>query len=179
MCNDVLFQLFWLVGYIGEFEYVDDHRPGKIVVELNGRLNKCGVISPRFDVGVKEIEGWTARLLPSRQVRCWSIDNIVCILRSIFLCWKYHHQHKVNAYERSKQQVSCCSCSVAGVNQNLYLFYASSWKYSFLLQIGRKDLTSWINCFYFVLIAKKKIKNKYIYIIISIRLVNFAVPVRV
>jgi small subunit ribosomal protein S15Ae len=55
-------------GYIGEFEYVDDHRAGKIVVELNGRLNKCGVISPRFDVGVKEIEGWTARLLPSRQV---------------------------------------------------------------------------------------------------------------
>jgi len=55
-------------GYIGEFEYVDDHRAGKIVVELNGRLNKCGVISPRFDVGVKEIEPWTARLLPSRQV---------------------------------------------------------------------------------------------------------------
>ncbi|KAL9266491.1 Small ribosomal subunit protein uS8z/uS8w-like protein [Drosera capensis] len=55
-------------GYIGEFEYVDDHRSGKIVVELNGRLNKCGVISPRFDVGVKEIESWTARLLPSRQV---------------------------------------------------------------------------------------------------------------
>jgi small subunit ribosomal protein S15Ae len=55
-------------GYIGEFEFVDDHRAGKIVVELNGRLNKCGVISPRFDVGVKEIETWTARLLPSRQV---------------------------------------------------------------------------------------------------------------
>ncbi|KAI4296259.1 hypothetical protein L6164_036232 [Bauhinia variegata] len=54
-------------GYIGEFEFVDDHRAGKIVVELNGRLNKCGVISPRFDVGVKEIESWTARLLPSRQ----------------------------------------------------------------------------------------------------------------
>jgi small subunit ribosomal protein S15Ae len=61
------------VGYIGEFEYVDDHRSGKIVVELNGRLNKCGVISPRFDVGVKEIEGWTARLLPSRQVCIFTI----------------------------------------------------------------------------------------------------------
>lgn len=60
--------LFLSIGYIGEFEYVDDHRAGKIVVELNGRLNKCGVISPHFDVGVKEIEGWTARLLPSRQV---------------------------------------------------------------------------------------------------------------
>ncbi|KAL3686831.1 hypothetical protein R1sor_013140 [Riccia sorocarpa] len=54
-------------GYIGEFELVDDHRAGKIVVELNGRLNKCGVISPRYNIGVAEIEDWTARLLPSRQ----------------------------------------------------------------------------------------------------------------
>ncbi|KAI3997617.1 hypothetical protein MKX01_011034 [Papaver californicum] len=41
---------------------------GKILVELNGRLNKCGIVSPCFDVGVKEIEPWNARLLPSRQV---------------------------------------------------------------------------------------------------------------
>ena len=27
-------------GYIGEFEIIDDHRSGKIVVNLNGRLNK-------------------------------------------------------------------------------------------------------------------------------------------
>ena len=63
--------ILFTAGYIGEFEFVDDHRSGKIVVELNGRLNKCGVISPRFDVGVKEIESWTARLLPSRQVFHW------------------------------------------------------------------------------------------------------------
>ena len=31
-------------GYINEFEFIDDHRAGKIVVELNGRINKCGVI---------------------------------------------------------------------------------------------------------------------------------------
>merc|ERR1712061_926831 len=42
-------------GYIGEFEIIDDHRAGKIVVELNGRLNKCGVISPRFDVGINQV----------------------------------------------------------------------------------------------------------------------------
>jgi len=54
-------------GYIGEYECVDDHRAGKIVVELNGRLNKCGVISPRFDVGVKDMERWSNNLLPSRQ----------------------------------------------------------------------------------------------------------------
>jgi hypothetical protein len=54
-------------GYIGEFELVDDHRAGKIVVELNGRLNKCGCISPRYDIGHSQIEDWVARLLPSRQ----------------------------------------------------------------------------------------------------------------
>jgi small subunit ribosomal protein S15Ae len=54
-------------GYIGEFEFVDDHRAGKIVVNLIGRLNKCGVISPRFDVAVNEIEKWVTNLLPSRQ----------------------------------------------------------------------------------------------------------------
>ena len=45
--------LLIIIGYIGEFEVIDDHRAGKIVVELIGRLNKCGVISPRFDVPVK------------------------------------------------------------------------------------------------------------------------------
>merc|ERR1712127_37163 len=54
-------------GYIGEFEVIDDHRAGKIVVELNGRLNKCGVISPRFDVALNKIDNWTNNLLPSRQ----------------------------------------------------------------------------------------------------------------
>merc|ERR1712121_495554 len=53
-------------GYIGEFEYIDDHRAGKIVVNLTGRLNKCGVISPRFDVSIKDIEKWSSYLLPSR-----------------------------------------------------------------------------------------------------------------
>lgn len=54
-------------GYIGEFEVVDDHRSGKIVVNLTGRLNKCGVISPRFDVQIKDLEKYTSNLLPSRQ----------------------------------------------------------------------------------------------------------------
>ncbi|KAK9812025.1 hypothetical protein WJX73_009778 [Symbiochloris irregularis] len=53
-------------GYISEFEFVDDHRAGKIVVELNGRINKCGVISPRYNISHNDIEAWVARLLPSR-----------------------------------------------------------------------------------------------------------------
>merc|ERR1711998_404289 len=53
-------------GYIGEFEIIDDRRAGKIVIELNGHVNKCGVISPRFDVALNEIEDWVIQLLPSR-----------------------------------------------------------------------------------------------------------------
>jgi len=45
--------IYIFIGYIGEFEVLDDHRSGKIVVELIGRINKCGAISPRFDVAVK------------------------------------------------------------------------------------------------------------------------------
>uniref|UniRef100_A0A2K6GFA5 Small ribosomal subunit protein uS8 n=1 Tax=Propithecus coquereli TaxID=379532 RepID=A0A2K6GFA5_PROCO len=32
-----------------------------------GRLNKCGMISPRFDVQLKDLEKWQNNLLPSRQ----------------------------------------------------------------------------------------------------------------
>lgn len=54
-------------GYIGEFEIIDDHRSGKIVIQLIGRLNKCGVISPRFNIQLNDIEKWINNLLPSRQ----------------------------------------------------------------------------------------------------------------
>lgn len=54
-------------NYIGDFEVVDDRRGGKVVIELLGRINKCGVISPRFDIGVTEYEKTVANLLPSRQ----------------------------------------------------------------------------------------------------------------
>eukprot|EP00638_Chattonella_subsalsa_P022134 CAMPEP_0117862066 /NCGR_PEP_ID=MMETSP0950-20121206/4739_1 /TAXON_ID=44440 /ORGANISM="Chattonella subsalsa, Strain CCMP2191" /LENGTH=157 /DNA_ID=CAMNT_0005712523 /DNA_START=2 /DNA_END=475 /DNA_ORIENTATION=+ len=69
-CSKVIVKFLQVMqkhGYIGEFEIVDDHRAGKIVVELTGRLNKCGVISPRFDVALNEIENWTVDILPSRQ----------------------------------------------------------------------------------------------------------------
>lgn len=65
-----MFSFISLIGYIGEFEIVDDHRAGKIAVELNGRLNKCGVISPRFDVSLNQIERWVVNLLPARQFGC-------------------------------------------------------------------------------------------------------------
>merc|ERR1712139_618137 len=52
-------------GYISEFTVIDDARAGKIVVDLNGRLNKCGVISPRFDLKLKNFEKFVYQILPS------------------------------------------------------------------------------------------------------------------
>nr|QWE91275.1 ribosomal protein S15A [Placidida sp.]QWE91277.1 ribosomal protein S15A [Placidida sp.]QWE91278.1 ribosomal protein S15A [Placidida sp.]QWE91280.1 ribosomal protein S15A [Placidida sp.]QWE91286.1 ribosomal protein S15A [Placidida sp.] len=69
-CSKVIIKFLQVMqkhGYINEFEVVDDRRSGKIVVELNGRLNKCGVISPRFDVKIPDMEKWMTTLLPSRQ----------------------------------------------------------------------------------------------------------------
>merc|ERR1711944_267890 len=58
-CSKVIVRFLTVMmkhGYIEEFEIIDDHRAGKIVVNLRGRLNKCGVISPRFDVAVRDME---------------------------------------------------------------------------------------------------------------------------
>ncbi len=52
-------------GYIGEFEFVDDGRSGKFVVKLLGKMNKCGVIRPRYPVKKGEFEGFEKRYLPA------------------------------------------------------------------------------------------------------------------
>merc|ERR1712212_76111 len=69
-CSSVIVRFLSVMmkhGYIGEFEIVDDHRGGKIIVNLTGRINKVGVIMPRFDIGVRDYEKWANNLLPSRQ----------------------------------------------------------------------------------------------------------------
>ncbi len=53
-------------GYIGEFEFIDDGRSGKFIVQLLGRINKTGVIKPRYPVKKNEIEKWESRFLPAR-----------------------------------------------------------------------------------------------------------------
>uniref|UniRef100_A0A8C2MQY3 Small ribosomal subunit protein uS8 n=1 Tax=Cricetulus griseus TaxID=10029 RepID=A0A8C2MQY3_CRIGR len=57
-CSKVIVRFLTVMmkhGYIGEFEIIDDHRAGKISVNLTGRLNKCGVISPRFDKNCRTV----------------------------------------------------------------------------------------------------------------------------
>ncbi len=54
-------------GYIGEFEYVDDGKAGKFIIQLLGRINKVGVVKPRFAVKHDEFERWEKRFLPARE----------------------------------------------------------------------------------------------------------------
>ena len=51
--------------YIGEFEFIDDGLFGKLRVQLLGRINKCGVISPRFAVKKDSFSNWERRHLPA------------------------------------------------------------------------------------------------------------------
>ena len=52
--------LVCIAGYIGEFEYVDDHRGGKIVVELNGRSENQSValVSTASAAFCALVQGW-------------------------------------------------------------------------------------------------------------------------
>ncbi|UCD72580.1 MAG: 30S ribosomal protein S8 [Candidatus Bathyarchaeota archaeon] len=55
-------------GYIGEFEFIDDGRSGKFKVQLLGRINRCGVVKPRYSVKAHNFEFWEKRYLPSRDI---------------------------------------------------------------------------------------------------------------
>jgi len=53
-------------GYIQQFEYVENGRGGVFNVTLNGSINKCGAIRPRFSVKKAEFERFEARYLPAK-----------------------------------------------------------------------------------------------------------------
>ena len=68
-------EFFDTIGYINEFEEIDDHRSGKVVVQLNGRINKCGVVSPRFDVQLGDIENWVNQVSLVVSSDLWSVAD--------------------------------------------------------------------------------------------------------
>ncbi|MDW7970352.1 MAG: 30S ribosomal protein S8 [Nitrososphaerota archaeon] len=55
-------------GYIGEFEFIDDGRFGKFRIQLLGRINRCGVIKPRFSISYREIDEWVRQFLPGKNL---------------------------------------------------------------------------------------------------------------
>jgi small subunit ribosomal protein S8 len=53
-------------SYIKKFEYVEDGKSGIFEVELNGNINNCGVIKPRFSVKRVNLEKYESRFLPAQ-----------------------------------------------------------------------------------------------------------------
>ncbi len=53
-------------GYITQFEYVEDGKAGKFRVMLDGAINNCGVIKPRYAVKLTDVERFEARFLPAQ-----------------------------------------------------------------------------------------------------------------
>ncbi len=51
--------------YIGEFEFIDDGLLGKLRIQLLGRINRCGVVSPRFSVSKDGYSRWERQHLPA------------------------------------------------------------------------------------------------------------------
>jgi small subunit ribosomal protein S8 len=51
--------------YIGEFEQIDDGRLGKFRIQLLAKINKCGIITPRFSAKKTEYLNWERQFLPA------------------------------------------------------------------------------------------------------------------
>lgn len=54
--------------YIGNYEPIDDGKGGKFKVHLQGRINDCGVVKPRFSIGRDEFRKWEKKFLPADNV---------------------------------------------------------------------------------------------------------------
>jgi small subunit ribosomal protein S15Ae len=84
LCSKVIQFLIVMMkhGFIGEFEIIDDHRAGKMTVNLTGKLNKCEEISPRFDVQLKDLEKWQNIYAPIMPVWFHCTNNLMDPWRS-------------------------------------------------------------------------------------------------
>lgn len=67
LVTDVL-KLLQKKSYIGEFELIEDGRGGVYRIKLTHKINKCGVVKPRFPVTLGEYEKFEQRFLPARDV---------------------------------------------------------------------------------------------------------------
>ncbi|MEM4717815.1 MAG: 30S ribosomal protein S8 [Desulfurococcaceae archaeon] len=70
-------------GYIGEFEYIDDGRWGKIKIQLLGRINKVGVIKPRLPVKYNDLVNpphWLRKYLPAYNIGILIVSTSVGVM---------------------------------------------------------------------------------------------------
>lgn len=54
-------------NYVDNITVIRDKRVNKVLVQLNGRLNRCAAISPNYDLKMDKIEKVRESVLPARQ----------------------------------------------------------------------------------------------------------------
>ncbi len=52
-------------NYVGDFKSIESTKGETLEITLNGTINKCGVIKPRFSVKKNEYEKFEKRYLPA------------------------------------------------------------------------------------------------------------------
>ena len=65
LIGDVL-KLLTEKGYLNNYELRDDGKGGEFDISLNGRINGCGAIKPRFSIKLKDMDRHEARYLPAK-----------------------------------------------------------------------------------------------------------------
>jgi small subunit ribosomal protein S8 len=52
--------------YVGDFAEIEDGRGNHLVVNLLGKVNRCGAVRPRYPVAVADYERFEKRYLPAK-----------------------------------------------------------------------------------------------------------------
>ncbi len=55
-------------GYIEDFQVINDGRGNKLRIILNGSINECKAIKPRFPVNKDNLTEYVKQYLPSREI---------------------------------------------------------------------------------------------------------------
>ena len=55
-------------NYIADFKETEDGRGNYVLLTLNGNINKCGVIKPRYSVKNNDFEKFERRYLPAKDL---------------------------------------------------------------------------------------------------------------
>lgn len=61
-----ILEIFEKEGYIESFDVFEDTRGGEIKINLRGKINNVGVISPHYPVSASGIEKFEKRFLPAK-----------------------------------------------------------------------------------------------------------------
>lgn len=60
-----ILQILQKQEYIGDYEYIDNGKAGIYRVELEGKINDCKAINPRYPTKKDEYTKWEKRFLPA------------------------------------------------------------------------------------------------------------------